>query len=207
MFASGLNAESSLAGWGAGLGVVAVLGAIVVFAGNNANKAAIGFGLLVLGLAPQYFWIARPMMVMGPYKEHLAEYMAIASLSQDPEDLAKNVQINGSMHVGKIVPIDMSKKSVDSLLMALPDDVRPGKPEEVGTIAALWWDEHLIGHYGTKGSAYQWRCTLVLWDKATKTPIAEEHFVGSEPPSEANGTRTGSKPYGELVEYLKKLHQ
>ena len=205
IYAADLNAESALAGWCVGIGVVIILVSIVVFTGRAENKAAIGFGLLILGVAPMGWWIVRPLIVMGAYKDHVAEYMAIASANADPFGKTTEASIKG-----KIVPVNMSKKKIDSLLMALPEDLRPSSPGEVGTIAALWWEERRVGSYGAGGGgAYKWECTVVLWDKSAKTPLAEASFEGSEPPSTSrNGaTQTGSKPYKEIAEYLKTLHR
>src|SRR5579872_962545 len=196
MYAHDLNAESTLAGWGTGIGVVVMLGSILAFTVNAENKAAIGFGLLVAGAVPLCIWIVRPLMIMSGYKDHIAEYTAIASANPDPFGAPLDAPIKG-----KIVPVDMDKKKIDSLFMALPPDLRPSSPGEVGTVAALWWDQHQVGTYGGRGSAYQWRCTVVLWDKAAKTPLAEARFVGSDPPSSSsNGaSQSGSKPYKDIA--------
>lgn len=203
MYAQYLNAESKIAGWAVGIGAALILASTVVFAGSMEQKALKGSALIALGVLPMGLWIARPLMVMGAYQPHLAEYMAVASINPDPFGASMEANIKG-----KLVPVDMSKKKIDPLMMALPERVRPSNPGEVGTIAALWWHDRQIGTYGGKGGAYQWECTLVLWDKAAKTPLAEERFQGGEPPSTSRdgASQWGSKPYDEIAAYLEKLH-
>jgi len=84
----------------------------------------------------------------------------------------------------------------------------PQSPAEVGAIAALWWKEIQVGHYGTSGGGtYSHECTVMVWEVATRTLLARGSFEGSEPPtsSRRGASQTGDKPYAQIREFLNGL--
>jgi hypothetical protein len=103
----------------------------------------------------------------------------------------------------------MKNNKIDPVLADLSKELKPNRPEDVGSVAALWWDEHRIGHYGgSGGGAYRWECRIMVWDKASGALLrVSRNFVGSEPPSTSrNGaSQSGDKPYKEISEYLNGL--
>lgn len=209
IYAGKFNTASTLAGWGVGIGVAAVEVALILFVAGLAEKnkrqenLKLALGLLIVGVLPAGYWIGMPLMAVRPFKAHLPEYLAAAS--------AAGQQLTETPDVaplkGKLIPVDVKSKAIDPVFFDLVSDLRPGKPEEIGTIAALWWEEEQIGTYGGKGGAYQEHCTVMVLDKTTGTLLASKSFTGSMPPSKSqNGaSQTGDKPYREIREFLNGL--
>ena len=205
IYASKYNTASTLAGWGVGIGVAVIEGAIImVLAGKKSQQnLLLAVGAVVIGALPSYYWIARPRMALGPFNDHLQEYLATASTSNPNADAPPLEQ----PLKGKLIPVDMKDKTIDPVFFDLSSDLKPEKPEEIGAIAAMWWEEERIGSYGGKGGAYQEHCTVMVLDKSTGALLAEKSFIGSMPPSSSqNGnSQTGDKPYNEIREYLNGL--
>jgi hypothetical protein len=205
IYAGKLNTASTVAGWGVGIGVAIIEGAIIMFIASEKNqqKLMLAVGMVVVGAAPAYYWIGMPLGALKPYKAHLPEYLKTASAA-NPEQMeaASYLPVKG-----KVIPVDMKGKDIDPVFFDLSNDFKPKNPDEIGTIAALWWEERRIGSYGGKGGAYQMYCTIMVLDKATGTLLASKSFVGSEPPSTSqNGaSQTGDKPYKEITEFLNGL--
>lgn len=198
---------ASMAGWGVGIGVAVIEGAILMMlAKRNQQVLLLGVGAIVIGALPSYYWIGRPRMALGPFNNHLQEYLATASASSPNGDLPLD-GLAGQPVKGKLIPVDMKHKTIDPVFFDLSGDLKPAKPEEIGAIAAMWWEEERIGSYGGKGGAYQEHCTVMVLDKSTGTLLAEKSFIGSMPPSSSqNGySQTGEKPYKEIQEYLNGL--
>jgi hypothetical protein len=209
IYAGKLNTSSTLAGWGVGIGVLVVEMSIFVLLAGIKGKKDFRWGLLglVVGAIPAGIWIGGPLMTLRPFTAHLPEYMAVAS-SDNPEAATRD----GESLKGKLIPVDMKSKTIDPVLTDLSKELRPGSPEEVGTVAALWWNEHRVGHYGSSGGgAYRWECRIMVWDKASGTLLrVSRNFIGSEPPSSSNhgASQSGDKPYKEISAYLNSLgHQ
>ena len=206
IYAGKLNTSSSLAGWAVGIGVAFIEVSILVLIGSIKDRKNLQWGILglVLGAIPAGIWIGGPLMPIGPFKAHLQEYMTVAA-SDHPEAATRD----GEPLKGKLIPLDMKTKTIDPVLTDLSKELRPGRPEDVGTIAALWWDEHKVGHYGSSGGgAYRWECRIMVWDKATGDLLrVSRNFVGSEPPSTSNhgASQSGDKPYKEISAYLNGL--
>ncbi|HEV2961978.1 MAG TPA: hypothetical protein VG649_09160 [Candidatus Angelobacter sp.] len=209
IYAGNLNTSSTLAGWAVGIGVFIIEMSLLVMVANIKEKKHLGWGFigLLVGIVPAGIWIGGPLMTIRPFQVHLADYLAIAS-SNHPD-----AEANESQPVkGKMIPVDMKTKTIDPVLTDLSKDLRPARPEDVGTVAALWWDEHRIGHYGASGGgAYRWECRIMVWDKASGALLrVSRNFVGSDPPSSSNhgASQSGDKPYKEISEYLNGLgHQ
>jgi hypothetical protein len=205
IYAGKLNTASTLAGWGVGIGVAVIEGAIIMLIANKKNQQnlMLAVGVVLVGALPSYYWIAKPLNALKPYKAHLAEYLTTASVA-NPEQ----VETSNYLPVkGKLIPVDVKAKNIDPVFFDLSNDFQPKNPEEIGTIAALWWEERRIGSYGGKGGAYQEHCTVMILDKLSGSLLAEKSFIGSEPPSTSqNGaSQTGDKPYKEIREFLNSL--
>jgi hypothetical protein len=108
---------------------------------------------------------------------------------------------------GKILPIDMDKHRVDPVYFDLSNNIRPRDPNEIGAIAALWWNEVQVGTYSGSNGAFQQHCTVMVWDTATKSLLAERSFVGGMPPpwSYHGSPESGSRPYAAIRDYLNGL--
>ncbi len=205
IYAGKLNTASTLAGWGVGIGVAIIEFTVIVLLGSKKNQQnlILAVGMVVVGASPSLYWIAMPLTALRPFKAHLGEYLTTASVA-NPEQ----VEATGDLPVkGKLIPVDMKSKDIDPVFFDLSSNLKPKNPEEIGTIAALWWEERRIGSYGGKGGAYQEHCTVMVLDKLTGTLLAGKSFVGSEPPSTSkNGvSQTGDKPYREIREFLNSL--
>ena len=208
IYAGNLNTSSTLAGWAVGIGVFVIEISLMVMVAHIKDKKNFGWGIvgLLVGAVPAGIWIGGPLMTVRPFQAHLADYLAVAS-SNHPDAPAND----GQPLKGKLIPLDMKTKTIDPVLTDLSKDLRPGRPEDVGTVAALWWDEHRVGHYGSSGGgAYRWECRIMVWDKASGALLrVSRNFVGSEPPSSSNhgASQSGDKPYKEISAYLNGLGQ
>jgi hypothetical protein len=208
VYAGRLNTASTLAGWGVGIGVAVAEAAIILFlaAKKTQQNLFLAIAAILVGALPSYYWIQRPLSALRPFKSHLTEYLKTAS-NWDPEQFqAARV---GPVK-GKMIPVDMKSKDFDPVFFDLSTDLRPKNPDEIRTVAGLWWEERQVGTYGGKGGAYQEHCTVLVLDKATGELLASESFIGSMPPSKSqNGaSQTGDKPYREIREFLNGLpHQ
>jgi hypothetical protein len=206
MYAGRLNTSSGLAEWAVGIGVFVIEISLLVLLGSIKEKKNFRWGLiaLVVGALPAGIWIGGPLMTFRPFQPHLQEYVSVAS-SNDP-----SAPTNDNQPVkGKLIPVDMKTKTIDPVLTDLSKELRPSHPEEVGAVAALWWNENRIGQYGASGGgAYQWECRIMVWDKTTGNLLRiSRNFIGSRPPSSAKrGTsQSGDKPYKEISAYLNSL--
>src|SRR5262245_25793123 len=82
-----------------------------------------------------------------PFNNRIAEYSAaftrVAPVPPDPNLGGFNPPMPGGNSpggyvVGKVIPIDMkAKPEVDWIYFELPADLKPAKPEDVGTVAQL----------------------------------------------------------------------
>jgi len=108
---------------------------------------------------------------------------------------------------GKILPVDVQRRTVDPVYLDLSDGVRPQRPDEVGAIAALWWSKVEVGSYSSSNGAFQQTCTVMVWDKRTKSLLAERSFAGGMPPrwSLHGAPQSGSRPYLEIRDFLNGL--
>ncbi len=205
IYAGRLNTASTLAGWGVGIGVAIIEGAIIVFAGHEKSQKNMmtAVGVVLLGALPSFYWIGAPLTALKPFKDHLPEYLTRASAANPDQEGAGAYQ----PIKGKLIPLDMKAKNIDPVFFDLSADFRPKNPDEIGAIAALWWEERRIGNYGGKGGAYQEHCTIMILDKNTGTVLASRSFAGPMPPSTSrNGaSQTGDKPYKEITEFLNSL--
>ena len=210
IYAGNLNTSSSLAGWAVGIGIFVIEMSLFVIVGSFKEKKTVRWALvgILAGVVPSIIWIGGPLKTLRPFQAHLADYLAVAS-SNNPVTSANE----GQPLKGKLIPVDMKTKKIDPVLTDLSEELRPDRPEDVGTVAALWWDDHRIGHYGASGGggAYRWECRIMVWDKATGALLrVSQNFQGSEPPGKSNHgvAQWGDKPYTQIKTYLNGLaHQ
>jgi hypothetical protein len=205
IYAQKLNTASTLVGWGVGIGVAIAEGAIIMFLASKKTQQNLflAIGAILIGALPSYYWIARPIEALKPFNSHLQEYLTAASANT----IDQGSGFSGPPLHGKLMPVDMKSKTIDPVFFDLSPALKPKTPEDVGAIAAMWWEEERIGSYGGKGGAYQEHCTVKVLDRATGTLLAQEEFTGSMPPSTSkNGvSQTGDKPYKEIQAYLNGL--
>ncbi|HEV2990266.1 MAG TPA: hypothetical protein VG759_17610 [Candidatus Angelobacter sp.] len=206
IYAGKLNTSSTLAGWAVGIGIFIIEISLIALLASMKDKKYLLWSIMgiLAGALPAGIWIGGPLVKVRPFQVHLADYLAVASSNHADAPSNESQPIKG-----KLIPIDMKDKKIDPVLTDLSKDLKPDHPEDVGSVAALWWDEHRIGHYGASGGgAYRWECRIMVWDKASGALLrVSRNFVGSEPPSTSkNGvSQSGDKPYKEITEYLNGL--
>ncbi len=206
IYAGNLNTSSSLAGWAVGIGIFIIEMSLMVMVGSFKEKEKVRWALvgILAGLVPAIIWIGGPLRTFRPFQAHLADYLVVASSNSPVAPANEDRPLKG-----KLVPIDMKTKKIDPVLTDLSKELRPDRPEDVGAVAALWWDEHRIGHYGSSGGgAYRWECRIMVWDKASGALLrVSQNFQGSDPPSSSNHgvTQWGDKPYAQIKAYLNGL--
>jgi hypothetical protein len=103
------------------------------------------------------------------------------------------------------------------LYEALPADLRPGHPDEVGMVAWLDWKPEAITTPRQLGKnyyifGYRWVCTVTLIDRRTDTQLAVREFRGPGPAESVPDPKTGKtpdfygdRPYVEILAYLEQL--
>lgn len=232
--------------------------------------------MLVIGMLPLAYAIARPWYIFRPFHERLPEYLELAEgtppledsgeskapeqpqfgnrgVNEAPERLQpgspdvdddapvqpqfgnsegnnapkqpqhsnEQVPLRESLReqpktpkpsnlpvTGKILPVDIRRRAIDPVFFHLSDAVRPQRPDEVGAVAALWFGEIEVGQYDDKTPAIQEDCTVMVWDKRTKSLLAQRHFVGAMPPRWViKGFPDRYRPYAAIRDYLNGLRR
>lgn len=208
--------------------------------------------MLVIGLLPLAYCIARPWYIFRPFQERLPEYLELAGgtppledpgeskapeqpqfgnreVDEAPEqpqfgnpeknegpkqpqpdeterELPKVPKPSNLPVTGKILPIDIGRRGIDPVFFHLSDAVRPQHPDEVGAIAALWFGAIEVGQYDDKSPMIQEDCTVMVWDKRTKSLLSQRHFVGAMPPRWViKGFPDRYRPYAAIRDYLNGL--
>jgi hypothetical protein len=107
---------------------------------------------------------------------------------------------SGSVRDGKALPrmitIDWKARKVDRIYFDLPKELRAETPDDVLTVVWLQWGEERVEEYEGGGWACRHLCTVTVFDKASKKVVAQESFIGGEPPRMTN-TPAGSNDYGD----------
>jgi hypothetical protein len=176
----------------AGCGVLIVIGIVV----------AIGFGIY-----SAVVWI-KHSTAMGPFKDHVAEYLAAPKPMETPAAPdGQNLASPSRPIKGKIIVLDTKTSEMD-WDVDLPAELKAGKPEEVGTVVLTTWAKtHTPPDYDDGTLAYVQECDVTVIDHASRTVICKQHFRGSEPPSSISNSSegVGSKPTQDVSNYLKGL--
>jgi hypothetical protein len=135
---------------------------------------------------------------LRPFLPHMGEYTATP----------RGTEIQAAYRHKKVMPIRVNNnRGIDSLIMSLPPQLRPGSPEEVGTILWLEWRNEVVGRYTDGIDAIQITCTVTLIDKSKSLIIAHNEFKGGEPPQQRKSGQpnVGSEPIGPIVHWLTTL--
>jgi hypothetical protein len=151
------------------------------------------------------FWLGRKWTNekeerLAPFQPYLAEF------SQKPK--LRRHDLDEPYVKEKVLPIDLGARQVDDdVLRKLPVELRPEKPEDVGTIALLEWRKEKAGEYEGGAIAYIWVCQVFLVDRSRKMIVGEELIEGEakETTSEWKSEDTGRKPVEAIVKYLSSL--
>jgi hypothetical protein len=111
---------------------------------------------------------------------------------------------------GKVVLVDVGKRAIDDLHVALPEDVRAQTPDEVTTVAQLRYTRQEVGHFEGGARAIQLKATLTVIDRKTQTVIATRSFTWGKPPTRIPRTGAtedivGTAPWKEITAFLKGL--
>ncbi len=209
---TGNFSTSKLVAWVVGIGIAVVEIGLLVFLASlvDKKKEHIAWAALavVLGLAPMAYWVGWPIYVLKPFQERVPAYLSLSSQAAQSQSVDLPAVAGDAPIKGKLIPIDVKKKKVDPLFFDLSDELRPKRPEDIGTLALLLCEENQIGRYGgAGGGAYQWECRVQVADGGTGAVLSEKSFTGSMPPSTSNNgaTQSGDKPYKQIGEYLNGL--
>jgi hypothetical protein len=87
---------------------------------------------------------------------------------------------------GKVIPVSVEGKSIHSLYLDLPDDLRAVNPDEVGTILLLSCTSKTTGIYTGGGMATTETCELKIVDATIPEVIGAKTFDSERPPSTTN---------------------
>lgn len=145
----------------------------------------------------------------APFEPYLADYTKAVvfpeEVASDPDE--EPVAPEPPALVGKVVVIDRKEREVDDLHFDLPETLRAKEPEEVGTVVWVEWGQIQEGSYTDGSAAYIQTCVVTVIDREKWEVLGRNTFQGASPPSfkKGGGSRTGSKPTKEIVQYLSSL--
>ncbi len=94
--------------------------------------------------------------------------------------------------LGGAAVVHRYRKSAPQLrTFVLPEEIRPGSPDEVGTIAWIEKQRRVIGKYtgGSEAIQHAWDVTLV--DRTTKATLCRRTFEGTMPPKVKGSASSG----------------
>jgi hypothetical protein len=159
---------------------------------NSQNVA----GLVVLGV--MVAGVAGVIGYMEYQESKKAEHLAMFE-ARLTEYTSMPAAPSGSFRSGpaqpKMITIDWKARKADRLYFELPKEMQAQNPDEVQTVVWLQWGEDRIEEYDGGGWACRHLCTVTVYDKASKKCVAQENFVGGDPPETTN-TPAGSNDYG-----------
>jgi hypothetical protein len=125
---------------------------------------------------------------VSQFDAHLSAYLAAP---EKPLQAGRKAPLKG-----KVVPINLDSKRVDSLYGQLPDELRAAGPEEVG--AVLWLT------YGTDKATGRQTCRVQVIDLANREMIAESTIYGERP---RHPSDPAPYPHREIVGWLYGLRE
>jgi hypothetical protein len=120
---------------------------------------------------------------------------------------SKNVKVGPGKFKGKVVCIDRKEKKVDEeSLIHLPDALKATKPDEVGAVALITWDEEVVGDYPDGAKAKIYVASITLLDKKQMKYIVLHHEIRGEKKESKRGSgdAIGPKPWDKIVDFLKE---
>jgi hypothetical protein len=145
---------------------------------------AAGFGI----------WAMVRTVQADPFSKELPSYAADFSVGDT----------SAPFTTGKMVIVNKTTKAVEDPYFDLPENLKATKPEEVGTIVQVTYEENQVGTYTSGSKAYQYTARVNVVDKATGKIVGRTTFKGGEPPSSvkrgSNGY--GSRPTEQIKTYL-----
>jgi hypothetical protein len=112
--------------------------------------------------------------------------------------------------VGKVVVLERDGTAnyrFDYMHYKITDALRPSSHSQVGTVVLIDWNRAAVGTYTNGSTAYQWSAQVQIIDFRQQAVIHAESFAGTPPPvlKSSRESGTGSKPDGEIVEWLDGL--
>lgn len=144
---------------------------------------------------------------LKPFQGHVSEYESIID-SAVPH-------AGGSGYIrGKVVIVNAREPEENlparidyRVFFNLPEEMRAKRPDEVGSVVALQWGKEIVGSFSDGTTAHFRTCQVTIVDKEKRQIIGEKFFKGSAPPKSKTrgGSRSGSTPYHEIINYLKDL--
>ncbi len=139
---------------------------------------------------------------LKPFEPKVDEYLAKPVASKERPD---------ARHKGKIIPVNVKEKEIDSLYWDLPEGLRAATPDDVATIVWLEWGEVQVSTYGnTNKPALVQTCNVTVIDRDEKAILLREAFRGSDPPKSIksrDSSGRGDKPTDKVVEFLQQHQQ
>jgi hypothetical protein len=84
---------------------------------------------------------------------------------------------------GRVVLIDVQKRALDRLHVALREDLRAKTPAEAETIARMDYTRKVVGRFEMGAEAVELSGTMTLVDRASRTVIASRFFSWGKPPT------------------------
>jgi hypothetical protein len=162
-------------------------------------------GIVVIVAAGVGLYYLDRTRKLSPYNKEIGTYTA--SFQRSLPEGGPSGAPGGGYVVGKVVPVDMAKPTVDWLFFDLTPDLKPKAPAEVGTVAQLRWGNDQIDTYDDGAAAYVQTCQVEVIDLAKKMVVGQNTFRGTDPPMSKShsGSASGSKPTKEVVNWLQSL--
>lgn len=194
-------------------GVLAAVGALVFIWKRTRNMAGTrerrqvrvfitGMFAVWAGVIAAYaVWWAIRRGQTAAFSGDVGEYLALAP----PAPAAAP---SASAYVtGRLLPLNVSEQKVDDVFFDLPADLRVARAGDTGTVAFLYWDRKVTGHYENGDPGYTPTCTVLVYDKARSAVVGGAAFQGGNPPDvkQGSGGDTGRRPEPEIVAYLSRL--
>jgi len=144
---------------------------------------------------------------LAPFKEALPSYFELVP-GLPPDGVDQPTAKPGKWAKGKMVVVNVEKRGIDDLHFDLPGDLSASKPDEVGTVVLLRWEERQMlkgpnallarpepGMYCMVGK-------VKVFDWESKSEIASATIYGDPPP----GYKIpGPKPKTQVLKYLTDL--
>ena len=110
---------------------------------------------------------------------------------------------------GRLLVVDADGKKLHPFHFRLPKEIRPTRPDDIGTVAIQRCAREVVGTYeraGKQYSGYRWSCRLQLLDLGARTTYVSQAFPGSEPPRKARGgDKIGGMPTAKVWAFLMGL--
>ena len=156
--------------------------------------AIAGFIILTFAISLGY------LKAQAAMKPHMDELMNIPSGKAAPDE--------EPYLSGKILPIDVSEKKIDSYVWsALPSTLLARRFEEVQTVVLLKYGESPAGSYTNGAGAFIKKCEVTIIDRTRGTVLIEQTLFGTSPPktTTSRSGAYGSSARTAVVQFLKKL--